>query len=128
LALGLTFGEVRLLYVGVGYSVGNFAGDFAWEKLCAQGSRAHFTFADSFFDITLGSNKYSTLASGLSRTLSDAAVEVSSRIGVSGNCVALIVYIASHKEGLRFSDKDFSIIVNAFQRGSNGRVWSNWAG
>jgi hypothetical protein len=78
LALGLTFGEVRLLYVGVGYSVCNFAGEFAWEKLCAQGSRAHFTFADSFFDITLGSNKYSTLASGLSRTLSDAAVEVSS--------------------------------------------------
>jgi hypothetical protein len=84
LALGLTFGEVRFLYVGVGYSAGNFAGDCAcgwrWEKLCAQGSGARFTVANTAFEITLGSKKYNTLASRLIRALVNAAVEVSRHI------------------------------------------------
>ena len=84
MALGLTFGEVRFLYVGVSDSAGNFAGDCAygwrWEKLCTQGPGARFTDADSAFEETLSSIKYNTLAIGLLCAHIDAGVEVSSRI------------------------------------------------
>ena len=132
MALGLTFGEVRFLYVGVCDSAGNFAEDCAcgwrWEKLCAQGPGARFTDADGAFEKTLSSIKYNTLAIGLLGAHIDAGVEVSCCIRDSAYIGTCIVYIASHTEGLRISDKCYTIIAIASQRVGNGRVRSSWVG